>query len=72
MKKALVTGACGFIGSQVVKELLQENVAVRAMRRPGETTKNIKGLDVELVEGDILDADFVKKSVDSHLIRRIL
>jgi len=31
MKKALVTGAGGFIGSHVVEELLKENIEVRAL-----------------------------------------
>lgn len=63
MKKALVTGAAGFIGSHVVRSLLDENISVRALIRPGEDTRNIKGLDIETVEGDILDNDLVKKAV---------
>jgi len=63
MKKALVTGAAGFIGSHVVRALLDDNVHVRAMIRPGEDTRNIKELDIEIVEGDVMDNDFVKKAV---------
>ena len=64
MKKALVTGAAGFIGSHVVHELLAKNVAVRAVLRPGEPTLNIDGLDIEIVTGDILDKAFIKKSME--------
>ena len=64
MKKALVTGAAGFIGSHVVRQLLDENVSVRAMVRPGENTANIKELDIEITEGDILDPAAVKKAID--------
>lgn len=64
MKKALVTGAAGFIGSHVVRFLLDENVSVRTLVRPGENTANIKELDIEIVEGDILDLDVVKKATD--------
>ena len=52
MKKALVTGAPGFLGSQIVRQLLDDGVAVRAMTMPGEDRTNLEGLDVEFVEGD--------------------
>ncbi|HDP25208.1 MAG TPA: SDR family NAD(P)-dependent oxidoreductase, partial [Deltaproteobacteria bacterium] len=63
MKKALVTGAAGFIGSHVVRELLGEGVWVRAMIRPGESTRNLDGLDVEQVSGDVLDPDAVASAL---------
>lgn len=55
MKKTLVTGAAGFIGSHVVRELLAENIEVRCLIRPGEDTANLQGLDVEMVRGDVMD-----------------
>ena len=55
MNKALVTGAAGFIGSNVVRELLAEGVDVRAMVLPGEDERNLAALDVEKVPGNILD-----------------
>ncbi|RJP39794.1 MAG: NAD-dependent epimerase/dehydratase family protein [Desulfobacteraceae bacterium] len=63
MKNALVTGAAGFIGSHVVRQLLDDNIAVRALIRPGENTVNLKGLDIETMEGDILDNARVKKAI---------
>jgi dihydroflavonol-4-reductase len=63
MKKALVTGAAGFIGSHVVRGLLDDNVEVRALIRPKENTANLKGLDIEMMEGDILDDEKVKKAI---------
>ncbi|MHB8895639.1 MAG: NAD-dependent epimerase/dehydratase family protein [Candidatus Geothermincolia bacterium] len=63
MKKALVTGAAGFIGSNVVRELLSEDVEVRAMVLPGEDQRNLDNLDVEKVEGNVLDP----ASLDSAL-----
>lgn len=62
MKRALVTGAAGFIGCHVVRELLAENVEVRALLRPGESRANLDGLDLEIVEGDLLDAAAVDRA----------
>ena len=56
MKKVLVTGAAGFIGSHVVRELLADSTEVRCLIRPGENTANLNGLDVDMVTGDVLDA----------------
>jgi len=53
--KTLVTGAGGLIGSAVVRALLNEGREIKAMVLPREDLRNLKGLDLELVEGDLLD-----------------
>lgn len=53
--KAFVTGATGFIGASIVRELLKDGVAVRALVRPGSDIRNLEGLPVELLPGDLLD-----------------
>jgi len=39
--KVLITGAGGFIGSQVVRKVLQEGHAVVAVLRPGESRERL-------------------------------
>lgn len=63
MKKALVTGAGGFIGSHVVEELLKENVEVRVLLRPDESPTNLKEFDIEIMKGDILNNESVSLAV---------
>ncbi len=50
----LITGATGFVGSAVARKLLARGARVRALVRPGGDRRNLAGLDVELVEGDLL------------------
>lgn len=53
--KAFVTGATGFIGASIVRELLKDGVQVRALVRPGSDIRNLQGLELELWHGDLLD-----------------
>ncbi len=53
----LVTGATGFIGSAVVRNLLSHNMSVRAFVRHGSDRRNLQGFDVEIVEGDLEDSE---------------
>lgn len=53
--KAFVTGATGFIGASIVRELLKDGVQVRALVRPGSDTANLRGLELEVWNGDLLD-----------------
>ncbi|MDR3416750.1 MAG: NAD-dependent epimerase/dehydratase family protein [Nevskia sp.] len=53
---ALVTGATGFVGSAVVRRLLDEGLAVRVLARPGSDRRNLAGLELEVAEGDLNDA----------------
>lgn len=51
----LVTGATGHIGNVLLRELLAQGEAVRALVLPGEEWTALEGLPVEIVEGDVLD-----------------
>jgi dihydroflavonol-4-reductase len=51
----LVTGATGHIGNVVIRELLIRGKKVRAFVLPGEDLSPLNGLDIEIVEGNVLE-----------------
>jgi len=61
--KTLVTGATGFVGAHVVRKLLQAGERVRVLVRRGSSLKNLQGLEVELVYGDLTQAPSVADAV---------
>jgi len=61
--KTFVTGATGFIGASIVRELLQDGREVRALVRKGSDTSNLSGLDVELWQGDLRDHAGLKQAL---------
>src|SRR5258705_1352874 len=60
---ALVTGATGFVGANVARELLREGAAVRVLARPNGDRRAIDGLAVEICEGDLVDPASVRRAV---------
>ena len=55
----LVTGGTGFVGNNVIRLLLERGHQVRALVRGTTPQLAFEGLNVELVEGDICDAESV-------------
>lgn len=60
--KALVSGASGFIGANLVRTLLRKGVAVRALVRRNSSLGNLTGLEIELASGDLTDFSSLKKA----------
>ena len=52
---ALVTGANGFVGTAVVRALLEAGHRVRALVRPAADRRSLEGLSVEVFQGDVRD-----------------
>ena len=68
----LVTGATGHIGNVLVRTLLEKGREVRALVLPGEDLSPLHGLDVQVIEADVLRLDlltpaFVDIDVVFHL-----
>lgn len=66
MAKYLVTGGCGFIGSNIVEQLVRSGQSVRVIDDLSTGNRaNLAGFekDVELVEASVLDADAVARAV---------
>ena len=64
MIRAFVTGGTGFIGSSVVRVLLDRKFHVRTLCRSGSDRKNLEGLDVEIVEGDLRDLKSLRRGIE--------
>jgi dihydroflavonol-4-reductase len=60
----LVTGATGFVGSAVTRQLLARGDAVRVLSRAESDKTNIRDLDVEVVEGDLLKPETLRDAVE--------
>ena len=51
-----LTGATGFVGAAVARLLLEKGHSLRVLSRPRNDRRNLKGLDVEIIEGDLGDS----------------
>jgi len=60
----LVTGATGFTGGALARELVRQGKHVRALVRDVEKAKSLAGEGMELIEGDIREAEAVEKAAE--------
>src|SRR5579871_5640554 len=56
-KTSMVTGANGFLGCHVVRALIARGDRVRALARENADTTALRGIDCEIVRGDVRDLD---------------
>lgn len=61
----LVTGATGYIGGRLVRELLHHNYRVRVLVRDKLRIQDHSWANqVDVVEGDVFDLDSLEKALD--------
>ena len=68
--KVLVTGATGFVGPAVANAIVDAGHAVRVLERKPGAWKKAGIRCQEAVQGDVTDADSVRRAVRGHGRRR--
>jgi dihydroflavonol-4-reductase len=53
--RAFITGTTGFVGANLARLLLERGDDVRALVRPKSDRRNLQGLALDIVEGDLCD-----------------
>lgn len=64
MKNALVTGANGFVGSRLCRELCEHGYTVTALHRKDSNLAGLAGLPVKKVVGDVTDRASLEAAAD--------
>ena len=59
----LLTGGTGFVGSALLRVLLEAGHLVRVLVRPNSDRRNLDGLGVELAEGSLEDSQSLARAV---------
>jgi len=60
--KALVTGATGFVGSHLVRQLIEAGHSVRALYRSQKKLSQLADLELEAVPGDLDDVALLERA----------
>ena len=69
MTTTLVTGASGFVGSHVARQLVAAGHSVRVLARPGSNLQVLDGVAVERVQGDLRDPSSLARAMQG--VRRV-
>jgi dihydroflavonol-4-reductase len=69
---AFVTGATGFVGAAVTRQLLATGYRVKVLVRPQSNTRNIDGLAVETICGDLANPELLARAMaDCHAVYHV-
>src|SRR5712692_2216175 len=60
--RVLVTGATGFLGGMVTRELIRAGRHVRILVRPTADRRSVRDLPVEVAPGDVRDLDSLRRA----------
>ncbi len=62
--RVLLTGANGLLGSNIARHLLKRGIEVNAIVRPTSNLISLKGIDINLIEGNFLNSTDVRKALE--------
>jgi dihydroflavonol-4-reductase len=62
--KCFITGASGFIGSNLVHELIAKKHQVKALIRPESDLRGLEGVQADFVKGDLSDRAFLRREME--------
>ena len=66
-KTAFVTGATGFLGINLVRELAQQGWQVSAIKRPTSNIEYLKPFNIQLIDGDVQDIDSLRRAMPENV-----
>lgn len=61
MRMYLITGAAGFLGGTICRQLIERGEKVRAFVLPGDRAARFVPKEAELYEGDLCDTEFLER-----------
>lgn len=64
MNNVFITGATGFIGASIVRQLLLHGCTVKTLVRHNSDRRNLDGLPVTFCEGDLRDGESLARGMD--------
>ena len=62
--RVFITGATGFVGSHLVKRLVEEGAEVRALVRPTSPIGRLKSLEIDCIDGDLSDVKALQRHIE--------